>query len=1190
MTEKEFISRLKSYEYVITEALVPWLEEALRDYDRNWWINCVIHNLTEVQIESVGSRISPQMDMLDLAALVRIADRNWPALRKYYELEYSSHYVFTDLGKLRNELAHYKPHSLNKDFCIFATRTYFSVAQMLRLDSSILIELKELKNAVQTLPLIQVKVNEQEKKPEKTTHESIEINDRVFVLTDPSTIGVVLSVTDLGQIKSYQVFINGSMNIFYEGQIGKVETDNSIKTITVEQLRSELTAYYLNSPGKNNLFSLSSSRIDFVPYQFRPVLKIIKADEPRILIADSVGVGKTIETGLIIKELDARIGLQNILVICPKALVSEHKWRDEMARFDQNFTELNSGLLSQIMFDCNEKGTGWPANYPKCILPYSLLGHVLKGNENSKTQFRYPGIENFRNPPHFDLVVVDEAHHIKNRDTDAYKAVKFFCDHADAVVFLTATPIQLGNEDLYTLLNLLRPDLVLDHISFERMLQPNKYVSEVARLIRGNSVGWQRNAQLVFDSMMKNSSWARDVIAKNPLYTSIQERLSIKNPTREERISLLSDIESLNTFSSLINRTRRRDIEDFCIRDTTTIASDFTSEQEKLYSKIIVLEAKLLGILHHNVSNVRFMMTTLLRQAASCIFGLHGFINDLLDRRWDQIAGDESEENDAFSIDEDVLEVIRKEINDVLDLSDKLDAATDPKLEAFLDIVRKKQSDSNNKVIVFSTFRHTLDYLEKALRKTGIRVARVDGSIESNERYAIRQSFAKSKNSPDSIDIILFSEVGSEGLDYQFCNTMINYDLPWNPMKIEQRIGRIDRRGQKSDVVYIFNMITNGTIDADIYYKCLERIKIFKQSIGDCEEILGAITAGINDIVMDYHLTAEQRRQKLEQMADSEIRKLNEIDKLEEQGKQFFGLDVSTRAFDEELRKSESYWVSPQAIRSMLEYYTEHEFGHNLINQEKALCINAGYREKQKILSLLPKPSNNDSPAMSEFRKYLKNNRSDADRVRVEFEQEKVVNITRTIFFLNNDHPMTRLAIDGLKIKDVQYIGLEVFPSEYKQGTYPFAIYSWEYKGFHPNSQLKVFCPDNEIASDLFEIISRATSIEFSPDNFQSVFQQLDLVNYTEWTKEKSAFQKEMESVKAYRIESKKSSYLFHRSSIEQALETIPDGDSISRQLQQGRMSKLEERFQVDIEKIEKEFAPTDIRVQLLVRGVVVVK
>ena len=86
--------------------------------------------------------------------------------------------------------------------------------------------------------------------------------------------------------------------------------------------------------------------------------------------------------------------------------------------------------------------------------------------------------------------------------------------------------------------------------------------------------------------------------------------------------------------------------------------------------------------------------------------------------------------------------------------------------------------------------------------------------------------------------MLLFSDVGCEGLDYQFCDTMINYDLPWNPMKIEQRIGRIDRFGQQSEAVEIYNMVVQGTIDASIYYRCLNRINIFQESIGDCDEIL----------------------------------------------------------------------------------------------------------------------------------------------------------------------------------------------------------------------------------------------------------------------------------------------------------------------------------------------------------------
>ena len=97
------------------------------------------------------------------------------------------------------------------------------------------------------------------------------------------------------------------------------------------------------------------------------------------------------------------------------------------------------------------------------------------------------------------------------------------------------------------------------------------------------------------------------------------------------------------------------------------------------------------------------------------------------------------------------------------------------------------------------------------------RVAQIDGSVKDEQRRNLRARFELDKSNPEALDILLFTEVGSEGPVYQFCDTMINYDLPWNPMRIEQRIGRIDRRGQKSEVVNIYNLITVGTVDADIY-------------------------------------------------------------------------------------------------------------------------------------------------------------------------------------------------------------------------------------------------------------------------------------------------------------------------------------------------------------------------------------
>jgi hypothetical protein len=116
--------------------------------------------------------------------------------------------------------------------------------------------------------------------------------------------------------------------------------------------------------------------VQFVPYQYRPVLKLIRADRPRLLIADEVGVGKTIEAGLIIKELRARMDISSVLVICPKALVAERKWFKEMKRFDEHFTELNGASLRHCLQETDLEGE-WPEQHSKAILPFSLFDSDL---------------------------------------------------------------------------------------------------------------------------------------------------------------------------------------------------------------------------------------------------------------------------------------------------------------------------------------------------------------------------------------------------------------------------------------------------------------------------------------------------------------------------------------------------------------------------------------------------------------------------------------------------------------------------------------------------------------------------------------------------------------------------------------------------------------------------------------------
>ena len=151
------------------------------------------------------------------------------------------------------------------------------------------------------------------------------------------------------------------------------------------------------------------------------MVRLIQADRPRLLIADEVGVGKTIEAGLILKELQARRELRTVLVICPKPLVAERKWLEEMKRFDERFDHLDGPTLRYCIEETHLDGV-WPQKYARAILPDEAL---LMGDTERRRPRR--GLLGLDPPPTFDLVIIDEAHHIRNTETWAYRAVRWFC-------------------------------------------------------------------------------------------------------------------------------------------------------------------------------------------------------------------------------------------------------------------------------------------------------------------------------------------------------------------------------------------------------------------------------------------------------------------------------------------------------------------------------------------------------------------------------------------------------------------------------------------------------------------------------------------------------------------------------------------------------------------------------------------
>ncbi len=1197
MDNEYIIGRMQGYIHKAAQELSSWLSKLLPQTSEDWWNDCVLDKLSQAQSERAREKGLSKLEELDLAALLRIADKAWYEMRAVAYLPSKKRECIRSMMRVRNNWAHLSASIPNKDAVIADLKTLRQFFEQMYCDHSLLSEIEDFKNAVEKTDFtILAPRNDLTEAPGSTDATSAsscgEIKEKsmVCLVSNPEKRGMVFSVTNLGQTVKYDLFIDGGISTFYSGQIALVEETPGYTWTDADTFRSYLTAYQINNPSARNLYSLNSARIDFVPYQFRPALKLIHADEPRILIADSVGVGKTIEAGLIIKELEARSNLENVLIICPKPLVAERKWELEMKRFDEDFIPLDGPQLRQVLSDTDRDGE-WPARFSKVIIPYSILDSRIYNDgekKDNRRKSRCFSLTDLDPAPHFDLVIIDEAHHIRNGSMEkekafAYKCVKYFCDNATAVVMLTATPLQTGTDNLFTLMNVLRPDVFIDENTFKIMLKPNKYITQCSHTIRAAKDNWQADAIEQLKNIC-NTTWGENVIAKNPKYKDVLLKLQQNNLSRNDRVQLISDVESLHSLNTMLNRTRRKDIHDFCVRRTHTIRTEFTDAQRKLHNSLLQFEKTVLSAMYDEQS-AKFMMSTISRQAASCIMGLAPFIHDIVNRRFSQINDDQNISYTFKELENDEAFTFSVAAKEVLELAGNL-PEEDPKFDSILSIINQKQACENNKIILFSTFRHTLAYLRKKLSAMGYRVAQIDGSVKDARRLELREQFEKDKDDPDAIDIMLFTEVGSEGLDYQFCDMMINYDLPWNPMKIEQRIGRIDRRGQKSESVSIYNIITDDTIDADIYFRCHLRIGVFERSIGECEEILGEIGSQIEKIAVDSALTGEERRIKLEQIADNEVRKMQELSKLEEEEKGLFGFDLSDYTASKEIQKAESPWLTPLSIQKLVEKYLNDRLGQGKYiigeNDLKMLRLNAEARNK--LRADLSKLRGTRNAARRSWEVYLKGNNPnhyvtfDADAA-----EEK-----RDAFFITSMHPLARQASMFYTSTDTAYINVEYASDTLPSGKYPFSVYAWTYTGLNQHFRLVTVCENDAVSDELTDILQDTQAAAKPAAADQNTWQKLEEKHVQMWMAEKDSYLQEVRTTEKFRRESLFNSFINKRSAIESMLH---DGLEFNIEtMKQGELKKATEKYETKIKDIEAQVAQTDIHTTLIANGILVIR
>ena len=401
-------------------------------------------------------------------------------------------------------------------------------------------------------------------------------------------------------------------------------------------------------------------------------------------------------------------------------------------------------------------------------------------------------------------------------------------------------------------------------------------------------------------------------------------------------------------------------------------------------------------------------------------------------------------------------------------------------------------------------------------------------------------------------------------------------------MRIEQRIGRIDRRGQKSEAVNIYNMITEGTVDADIYYRCLMRIGVFENSIGECEEILGDIATQIDQIVVDVTLSEEERRRKLEQMADNEVLKLQELNRLEEEEKELFGFDLSEFTTAEEIHRAENPWLTQRSLKVMIERYLGERVGHGTYfvgeGDVKQLRLSAAARGI--LRDDLKKLTGTRNALRQNWDNYLKGK---IPMHAVTFDSETAEK-NREAFFITAMHPLARQAAAFFASDELSYIRVQYATDELPDGKYYFSVYAWSYVGMNPHFKLMLVCDDDELAVQLPDILQEAGSSVSPVKAESSEWDSLEKKQIRLWKEAKEEALREARSSMTYKLESLSNNFRNQKRSLEQRMMDIPS-DSMRRMFN-SELESAVENYEGKVALYRKRMEQTDIHATLIAKGI----
>ena len=538
------------------------------------------------------------------------------------------------------------------------------------------------------------------------------------------------------------------------------------------RIKEEMAQKRLLAPYESSLIPL--------PHQILVLEKVMQGVQTRFMLADEVGMGKTIEAGLILKEKKLRGEIKRTLLIVPKSAMIQ--WQQELKEhFNENFFIYDSDFITGMAktfasFDAEEELNFWKQHNQiivslDAIKPVTQRQGWSQDKINEYNKYRIESVVN----ADFDMIIIDEAHRMggSTAQVSRYQLAETLCNAVPNVLLLSATPHRGKSDHFRRVLQLMDAD------AFSGEGMPS--IDEISPYV-----------------MRSEKRYAVDYNGK---------RLFQKRET---------------------------------IRLDVPLDDSFHHLQKMLYEHVTDYVRYCFGRAKRGGRNATGLVMVMMQKLASS--STAAIMAAMETRLWrlqnEEMADDISDydEEGALDFDELLMNEYSVDIqNGFINEEDKLKEAQyclaneqDAKATALIrkiNHLREEYGDSQLKILVFTEFRKTQEYLTKQIEQAGLTTICINGSMDLQER---QRALAKFKNESN---VMIATDAAGESLNMQFCHIVFNYDLPWNPMAIEQRIGRVDRIGQKSPVI-AFNMLTDNTVDTRVYQIIVEKLDAILQELG----------------------------------------------------------------------------------------------------------------------------------------------------------------------------------------------------------------------------------------------------------------------------------------------------------------------------------------------------------------------